>query len=492
VAEITVKTRDQIIADYERNYRNRSNATLTGPGTPVRRDAVLVADALVPIYANCSRAGRGIPLDGKDEGELRQIASDASIPLSGATGSSGYVTITAASTGTTIFAGDELIASQLVYYCTTTAHYLNEQSVPVAARSTGPATNLDAGTKLQWKAPRAGCATLCTVTEQTDGSGLNGGADADGREQIIAKIRAAKDNPPAAGNNPHWQDWIKSTPGVQIQEAFIYACADGPAVTAWCFTVAPNKYGSRIPTAAQVSAVRNHVYSKASKSDIAVDLTIVEEPIDIVIGVDWETADEQWSNEATWPQYHVEAPVSGSGAIRVGTVTSSTAFQLVASNGDYTTCGAPVTGTVIGVYDAGGRAFRRKTVLTVSGTGPWDVTCESSYGSSDTTYAPQTGQRVMPWSDGLSQFVAPVIAAFDAVGPGEIQPSGYLDGQRGRRYPESPKKYPNSITKQLELTLESLGVVSSLDLLEGGGVSATVSDTPNLLVLDDLAAFPRP
>src|SRR5512145_2277965 len=491
---ITTKTRDEVIDDFERNYLNRAPKALTGPGTPVRRDAVLLADALMPIYSNCAKMGRALALEERTEEELRELAQDMSVPLAGASSSSGFVTIRAAASGTVVFAGDELIEpnSKLVFYCTTTAHYDDGKEVPVASRSTGPETNLDAGRVLQWRAPRPGCSTTSTVTAQTDGSGLNGGAAADGREQIIEKIRNAKENPPAAGNDADYQKWIRDTPELQIQEAFIYPCAHGPGTTGWCFTVAPNRYGSRIPDAVQMALVRSHVASKASKSDISVDLTIAEEPIDIVIGVDWTTADEQWANESPWPPYLPRVASVGSGAIVVGTVTSPTVFQLVSANADYSTSGSPVAGTVIGLWDGAARLFRRKTILGVTGTGPWTITCDQTFEASDTTFSPTPGQRVMPWSAGLAELVAPVVAHFDAVGPGEVKPPGYLDGQRARRFPESPKRWPGKITKNLELTLESLGVVESLDLLEGGGRIATVSPNPNLLVLNDLAAFPRP
>lgn len=493
---ITTKTRDEIIDDFERNYLNRAPGALTGPGTPVRRDAVLIADALMPVYSNCAKMGRALALDERTEEELRQLADDMSVPLAGASSSSGFVTARAATSGTVIFAGDELIepSSKLVFYCTTTASYADGGQVSVAARSTGPETNLDAGKVLQWRSPRPGCSTTAVIAEATDGSGLTGGAAADGREQIIEKIRNAKETPPAAGNDADYQKWIRDTPEIQIQEAFIYPCAHGPGTTGWCFTVAPNASGSRIPNEAQVAIVRSYVAAKASKTDISVSLTIVAEAVEIVVGVDWADADAQWANETPWPQYLPIAPSVGSGAIRIGTVTNANTFQLVASNGDYSTCGDPSAGTVLGLFETleGDRRFIRKTIMAVIGTGPWTIICDQTYGASDNIFVPRTGMRVMPWSDGLAQFIAPVVAHFDAVGPGEVKPPGYLAGQRARRFPESPKRWPGKVTKSLELTLESMGIVESLDMLEGGGQVATVSPNPNLLVLSYLAAFPRP
>ena len=491
---ITTKTRTQVIEDYQANYLNRCPDGLTGPGTAVYRDAVLLADQLMPLYANSVKAGRLVALDERTEAELRTLASDMSIPLSGAVGSGGYVTIRAATGGTTIFAGDELLepTTRLVFYCTTTAAYANGADVPVSSRSTGPATNLAAGKVLQWSSPRPGCASTCTVTAQTNGDGLSGGADADGREQIIAKIRDAKANPIAAGNAAQYRAWIKQTPGVQVEEAFAWPVVDGPATTAWGFTVAPDKYGSRIPTPAQVAAVRVAVEAAAPGHDMGVSVTLAEEDLAVAIGVDWDTALEQWTSASRWPAYLAQSPVSGSGALLIGYSPSPVQFEILTSNGDYTTCGDPVPGDVLAVWDQGERKFVRKTVLTVAGSGPWTITCDTTFGASDTVYTPVTDQRVSPWSDGLAQFVAPVIAAFDAIGPGEIQAVGYLDGRRGYRVPESPREWPDRLTKSLELQLESISVVKSLDILEGLDVVATPSVTPNLLRLSDLSAFPRP
>jgi uncharacterized phage protein gp47/JayE len=494
MAEITVKTRDQIVQDYERNYLNRSSGTLTGPGTAPRRDAVLLADALMPLYANIVKAGRSISLDERTETELRQLASDRSIPLSGAVGSTGTVTIVAATTGTTIFAGDEAIepTSKLVFYCTTTAAYSDGESVPMAARSTGPATNLDADTVLQWRTPRPGCATTCTVDEQTDGSGFIGGAEADGREQIIEKIRSANANPPASGNSPDYQRWIKATPNIQVEEAFIYPCALGPGGLHWTFTVAPNRYGSRVATATQLALVRAYISATAPKHDMGVGVATATEDLVLCIGVDWETAAEQWHDESPWPEYYEETPASGSGAVVIDTGSTATSLVVKTANADYSTCGDPVAGQVFGLYDLANRAFRRFTALSVAGSGPWTITVDTAFDASFAGYTPVVGQRLMPWSDGLSLFVAPVHAAFDGIGPGERVAATYLDGTRAKRYPPSPKHWPDRITKSLETTMESMGSVTSLDILEGLGVVATPSATPNILTLSDLAAYPRP
>ena len=490
MVELTTKTRDEVIAQYQRDYLLRCPDALTGPGTQPYLAAVLLADQLMPVYANCTHVANAIDLEQRTLTELTAEAARLGVTLTGASGSSGFVVVRTATGGAVIPAGAELVEpnTKLVYYCTTTGLYANGASVPVAARSAGPGTNQPAATVLQWSSPVPGLATTCSVEATTSGDGLVGGADEEGREQVIAKIRDHLANPPGSGNDADYQRWIRATIGVQVEAAFIYPCAFGPGTTGWTFTVAPDRYGSRVPSAAQIALVRAGL-SLAPRTDLRFHLPIVAEPTPIVCSVTWATDADQWADETPWPAYFPQAPGAGSGAIRVSAATSPLTFTLEAANGDYTTCGDPATGQALAVWDATARVFRNKRILSVVGGGPWGIVCDGTFAASDTTYTPVVGQRAMPWSASLAQLAAPVIAFFDGVGPGEANAVTYLDGQRARRDP-GPAVWPYRVTKALEASLAALSSVDSLDLAEGSGVAATVSTAPNLLTLSDLAAFP--
>ena len=492
MTDLVTKTRDQIIAEYERDYLLLCPTALTGPGTQPRLSATLLADQLMPIYANTVKAARASDIEQMSLEELRIEADRLAVPLVGATGSSGFVTITAAAGGTVITAGKELVhpSSKAVFYCVTTALYSDGQEVPIASRSTGPETNIDAGTILQWSSPPAGCGLTCTVFADSNGNGLTGGADEEGREQILEKIRDAKANPRGSGNDADYRAWALSTQGLQIEAIFIYPALYGPSTTGWTFTVPPDKYGSRIPTALQVALVRNHIASLAPRSDMGFFLNITDVPTNIVAQVEWAQDAEQWADEAPWPEYFEQVPGAGSGAVQVSGATDPLTFTLATSNGDYTTCGDPATGTTLAVWDNVNKAFCRKKVLTVVGGGPWTITCDGTFGASDTTYTPVIGQRVAPWSNSLQYLVSPTVAYFDLVGPGEAKATTYLDGSRTRRDPAPPKVWPDRITKALERDLEALSAVASLDLTEGSGVTVGPSLTPDMLSLLNLSAFP--
>lgn len=492
---IGTKTRDEVVADYERNYLNRVDDpdAIVGPGTYPRLLAVLLADALMPLYANTQRAGEAIDRENMTLAELRIEAERLGVTLPGASGSSGYVTITAATGGTTYATDARLIepSSRAEFYVTAGGTFQDGEDVPIAALSTGPGTNLEAGTVLQWSSPPAGSGTTCVVAEQTDGSGLTGGADEEDREQILNAIRDQLAKPPGAGNEAEYRYWIRKTKGVKVEEAFIYPNVWGSPSVGWTFTVAPGRYGSRIPTSAQIGLVTAELAAKAPRTDLQFFLPVVEEDLTVCAEVTWAAEADGWADESPWPAYLEEDPTTGSGAIVIDSATSPLACVIEAANADYTTCGDVAPGMSLGVWDAPNQKWRRKTVLTVVGSGPWTVTFDGTFSASDTTYTPAAGQRVSPWSDSLLHFEAPIVAFFKSVGPGEAHAPGWLDGQRGRRYPAPPKSWPDRTTKALESGLESLASVDSLDLVEGGQVVASPSTTPHLLVLADFAVYPE-
>jgi uncharacterized phage protein gp47/JayE len=489
--EFVFKTRAEVISTYLRDYKLRNPSAAVGPGSEPYLKAVLLADQLMPVHAAATQMGRAIQLEGKSIEELQALAARRGVVLAGETGSTGYVTIRASVGGTTLFSGDVCRdeVTRLRFRCTQTKLYIDEEDVPVEALDTGPSTNLDAGSVLQWSSPRPGCSPTCTVAEQTDGSGLTGGANAEGKEQIIAAIIDAQTNPRKRGNAADYRDIIKKTPGIQVEEAFAYPCIGGPANMYWTFTVAPNKYGSRIPSAAQVSAVRTYLTSVMPATQLHKYVECTEEDVSVAIEVTWADTAEDWENETPYPPYLELSPGSGSGTVMIGTVTSATEFTLVTNNGDYTTCGAPPVGAVLGVWDQASRVFRRKKILTSTGTGPYTITCDTTFGASDTSYEPVSGQRVMPWSDSLSLLVAPVVSYFERVGPGELT-HDTLDGRRGVRVPASPADWPSKTTNQLDVAVLAVSAISGGDIVLGSGVQATEHLTsPRLLTLADLAIY---
>jgi hypothetical protein len=491
VADLTTKSREQIIADYQRDYLLRCPTALTGPGTQPYQSAVLIADQLQPLYANCVKAARASDYELQSIEELRIEAERLGVVIAGAVGSTGYVTITAATAGTTIFSGDELTEpnTKARFYCLTTALYADGAEVPIASRGTGPAQNLDGATVLQWSAPRAGCATTCVVFTDSNGDGLKGGSDEDDREQIIEKIRDQLANPPGAGNAAEVRNWAKETPAVQIEEVFAFPCAYGPGTCGWCFTVPADSTGSRIPTALQSALVGAQIDASAPHTDLYFYTSMTALATAIVAQVTWDPEAVGWADESPWPGYFATSG-AGSGSVQISGATGPLTFTLATSDGDYSTCGDPVTGQALAFWDNTNKVFWKKVILTVAGGGPWVIVCDGTLGASDSTYTPTVGQRAMPWSDSLETLIAPLVAHFDGIGPGEAKATTYLDGSRGRRDPSTPKYWPAQITKSLEAAMEAVSTVESLDLTEGGTAFAAAHLPPYLLTLSQFSVFP--
>lgn len=492
MTDLIVKTRDQVVADYLRDYKLRCPEANTDVGSQPYLDAILLADSLMPLYGNSIKSARAQDDEQKTLTELQAEAERLHVPLAGAVGSTGYVQMLTASGGTVLALGQELVepSTRAVFRALTPGLYLNGSQCPIASVATGPAANLPAGTMLQWSSPPAGCGLTCTVLVDSNGNGLTGGRDAEGREQILEAIRDARANPPGSGNAAEYRRWAKSTPGVQIEEVFIYPCAYGPGTTGWTFTVPPGATGSREPTALQVSLVREHVASLAPRTDLGFVLGLVPQYVEIGIELTWAQGAVGWADEAPWPSYFERLAAVGSGALVVSGSTSPLAIEVDADNADRSTCGAPVPGQTWAFWDINNGGFVRKKVLTVAGAGPWTITFDGTFGASDTVYQPMVIQRVMPWSDSLAVITQLVDAYFKTIGPGEVKAQTYLDGVRARRDPPLPKLWPNRITKALETSLEALAQVDALDIVEGGTTVANVGLPPRLLRLSGVAVFP--
>jgi uncharacterized phage protein gp47/JayE len=484
MVDIAVKSRDQIVEDYQRAYKLRNPSAEVGPGTQAYIDAVTLADSLLPMYANAQRVGASIGLDGQSAGDLDESARDVGIARASAVGSVGYVTLRTSSGGATILAGDGLREPNtgLRFTFTETATYTNGSQARIAAADTGPATNLDAGTTLQISNPRPGCAPTCTIAEQSGGAGLTGGADSEGDESLRSRIRERRRKA---------SDYVKAiydTPGVQVEAAFIYPCAYGPSTLGFTFTVPGT---SRIPSAAQQSAVLAQLESASRGTDVFYSLGLLPDPKTIVARVKWLTGSARWIDNSPWPGCFATSPGSGSAGIIVDPAITPTAtsFRLKTINGNYSSTTNPVAGQTIAIFDKDRRRFSRKRIATVIGTGPWMITCDTTFGATDTSFVPYSGLRVCPWSDALDSLVSILFAHFAKLGPGEMFADSYIGG-RALRQPQSPLYWPSTLTQDLASELFKASGIANLSVVEGIGDSASVTGlAPALPTIGDFAVF---
>lgn len=486
--------RDELRADYLRDVAFYSDgAQAVGEGTQPWIDGSVVADQLVPVYLRIRDSGDNLVLTRATGTAAEDWAESRGLPRRlAATGAQGFVQITASVGGTTIFAGDELkvTTTGLRFACAATATYLDGALVPVAAVDVGPVTNLAPGTVLTWTAPRPGCGSTAVVWEDADGNGLTGGRSEETDEEIVARVISAGADPAASGNAAEYARLVKSTPGVAVQQAFVYPAILGPGTTGLTFTLAPSAPGGdRIPSVAQLAQVEAWLQNQVPHDDQFFVCTLTSSPVDVAIRVAWQTGVDDWVDVVPWPPYY-----AGNSAITVTAATSATAFTLGRASGNYSGAVAPLVGQTIAFFDAVGRAFVRKRILSFTGTGPWVIAVEPTNNVSDLTFVPAVGQRAMPWSASLELVVPPILSAFDTLGPGEQVASFFDAGSRQRRFPPPPKTWPASVGARLINGVQDLDNVADASLLEPTTPLACPVGSPGvtsyLLQFRSLSVFP--
>jgi uncharacterized phage protein gp47/JayE len=445
--EMVVPTRDELIEKYKVDFRFRAPAgTLTGPGTQPDIDAKVEADAVLPIYARSKTIGQGIVYSEAQGAALDTHAESRGLTRREATGASGFVTVTASAGGGTIFTGDEIRDPDtgLRYQCLATAVYFDQDEVPIGGIDTGAGTNAAAGKVLTWTSPRPGIGPNATVAADANGEGLTGGRPKESDQELVARIRDRNANPPASGNDAAYQDAIEAMPTIAVQKGFTVPAIKGPGTIGVTFTLRPATPGaSRIPNNAQLAAMEAHLKALFPADDGILMSSLVGVDVDPAMKVSWRTGVSGWRDAIEWPRYYA------ADGIIVQAATTPTSFTLRTASGSYGAVAQPQAGQTIAFYDAAAGAFRRKRIASFAGAGPWVITVDATLGASDEGYLPQVGQRAMPWSDSLDELVAPVVAYFETLGPGEQLASFQDVGLRQRRSPPSPEEWPSVIGTRL-------------------------------------------
>lgn len=492
--EIVTRTRDGIRDKYLQDYSLRVPEADVGPGTQPFVDASTFADAQVLVVNDALVIGRGTNLRTSASRWLRDIGEPRGIFPRSAVGGTGFVTVSASSGGGTILAGTELFEpnSGLRYQATATDLYLDGEQLPIAGIDTGPSTNLKGGIVVQFRAAPPGIGPNATVVLQTDGTGLSGGREADDDEAYRQLIQEAFTDPPAAGNEAEYAKRIEDskTHGVAVERAFIYPAMKGPGTTAFTFTIRPVRPGaSRIPNAAELTAVLASLTGALPADDGIFGCTLVAEPVSVALRVVWAASADGFADASPWPPY------VANDAIRViGTPTpTATSFRLTNTAGGNP---APQVGQTIAFFDLPNQVFRAKRLLSVSTVTPgqtWDITVDTTNNVSDTSYTPFATQSAMPFSTSLDSLALPVIGYFDALGPGEQSASLPDPGRRQRRQPDSGESYSSIINNRIILPVLETVTVSSATLLAPPDPTATnvgvAGVSSNLLTLRDLAVF---
>jgi len=481
--ELTLKSRDEVVADYLEAYQVRTGSTIVvAPKTQPWVDAQVVADVVAPLYGNTQVIADGTSARTARGARLEAIVAQKEIERLPAAGSTGYVSIIASTGGTTILAGDELVdlTNTIRFQCAVSGTYFQDLGgVPISAITKGPVTNLDAGVQLKWVSPRPGCGPIATVKESFNGKGLTGGRNEETDDELATRYEQSGASQAASGNDAEYQLRTEKTPDVPVSKAFTYPSIKGPGTTAVVFTVRPDRPGGeRRPTNVQIAAAEGHVVGLMPADDGAFYANLLQQAVTVAIRVEWVPTTEGWVDFTPWPAYAQGMVVSG--------VSSATKFT-VSGTGT-----APTAGKTFALYNLNTGTFARKRIAAVSGSGPWDLTIDTTNDSSDVSYVPTVGQFLCPWSRSLDLLVPTIVAYFEQLGPGEMVSSFYDEGVRQRRNPVPPA-WPNTIKNKVIDQTQDLSSVSDAVLLSPVVPYATTVGVPGttayLLELGDFVAF---
>lgn len=492
---VQVYSRAEIVRRYKRDYQLRVPTADVGVNSQPDIDANLLAEQLLILHNDAVVIGRSTNVDDSAGDALDDNHGEPDgTPRLDPAGASGFAVVEAATGGTTIFENDELTYAPTAarYRCTVTNLYANGDLVPVIGVDTGPGTNLDAGTVLTWVSPRPGCAATCEVYEQSDGSGLTGGRDAESDDDYRIRIKAKRANPPASGNDAEYIAAIEAYPGIGIQKAFTYPCITGPGVTAFTFTLRPEVPGStRIPSAAQLAAVRAALRTLFPGDDGIYAAQPIGQDVNVVLSVTWRKRATGWADAVTWPQYIAGDMVVVDNAVAPTAIT----FRLATATSTTT----PQVGQTIAFYDTANQKFVNKRIglVTVVSAGlSWDIRVDTANNASDVAYVPADGDIACPWSESLNLLVPPVLAYFDGLGPGEMVASFLDPGIRQRRQPENPEAWPSGVSNRLTSAVLDITAINDAALTVPTSLPyAPTVGTPGvsvyLLQLADFAVFPQ-
>lgn len=477
---IVTLTRDQYRDLYLRDYSLQVTEADVGPGTQPYVDASLNADNTQVLFSDAITIGNGTNLDTSTGVWLKQTGESEGVYKLPAAGASGYIIISAAIGGTTIFQGDEVRTQStgLRFLVTQTALYQDGALVPVNGLDTGEVTDLDAGTIVKFSAPRPGCDELATVFEQSNGDGLTGGRGVESDDDYRIRIKLKRANPPSSGNDAEYQRTVENIPSLGIQKAYTYPAVFGPGTMAFAFTLRPSVVGaSRIPNGAQINLAIATLLGREPADDGIFALVTVSQALTVVYRVTWSSGAAGWANDPRWPAY-----TSPAVTVDAAPAPTATAFSVSTVGGPIDD---PIAGQTIAVFDRANATFRNKRIDTVVITTPgqaWDLSFSTVNLASDVTYTPIAGQVVSPWSDSLNLLVTPTLSYFDLFGPGELFATFVDPGMRQKRNPTNPDSYPSTVTNKIMSSILALPSIGNAVLLEPTIPFDTTIGTPGTLV----------
>lgn len=458
-------------------------------------DARVCRDLVLPLMSNAVTTADTSSLAGRTETDLDAIGAAEGVPRPPATGASGYVIARTATSGATIFQGDEWRpkSSKVRYQCAVTALYADGDQVPIVGLDVGPGTNLPAGTEGEWSNPRTGSSPGAAVWSE----GLTGGRDRAKNEEYASVIVDRRAHPSVGANEAAYAALVEDPfkTGIAVQKAFVWPAIMGTGTVGVAFTMRPASPGaSRAPSAAQLAIMEAALVGTFYGDDDIFMVSLGGQPTTLQFRATWRKSAAGWANATPWPSYIAGDPVIVDGAAAI------TASGFRVTTGTSTT--APTAGAVIALFNPEAAvdgeltpAFERKTIATVTeivAGKSWDLTFDMSAGASS-SFIPLEDALVSPWSDSLNLVLPPIVDYFDHVGPGEMLDPLPDPGRRARRQPENPEAWSSEVSNRLDALVQAVSAVRSATLVDPDGTTPTQIGTLGSLAyyrqLSDMAFY---
>lgn len=488
----TVPTRGEIRDRFQKDYLLRQPGAPTGEGSQAFIDGSVIADALMPLYANAVSIGRGANLEDMTREQLQAECVALGIPVElPESAGSGFVIITASAGGVFIDTGREIKdeSRNLRFHCATSGTYYDGKAVPIIGTDKGPTTNIPADTRMKWSNPPAGLGGIATVQADADGNGFTGGRAAETDDGIVQRIKSTRANPPAGGNVAQIRKLAKDAGaalGIAIQDVFVYPAITGAGHYAYLFTLRPGTVGSsRCPDAIQIAAVRAFIHRALPEDDGIFAAEVIEQQIEGVLGVRWAKTAPGWVDANPWPRFVDEYIVTVVASALAFTVASAEASPI-----------APQIGQTIAFYDRANGRFARKRILTVTGAGgTYALTIDDTNNASDVSYLPLVGEALCPYSSSLDTLIEPLLTEVDKLGPGEQVEDFFDEGYRQRRIPENPLEWPSELRHNTLDAVDNLPQIHDLtwlypSVLPYAPAVGVPGASSNLIAIISLLAFP--
>ncbi len=502
MAEFTVKDAATVRDDILRTIRNGliargvANPQL-GPGSLEFVNATAVANEIAVANSNVQiKADAQMP-DTAIESDLDRLTAMFGLARRVASSSVGYVTLST-SANTYIPVGAQLVdQSGIRYEVTVGGTYTNTSPtnlVPIQSIDEGAKTNHVEDDVLRWTSTPPYAQPTALVTA----AGLTGGLDAEGDEDLRARLFSRLQNPP---NNCNWNQIaaIAEEIHTSVQKAYIYPAANGPSTVHIALAQAPQVLSASLTALTSTSKNRDidalnglatgpimlgtvvpYIQGQLPEYVESVITSVTNVPNDVSIALSLPASPAAvpsgpgggWIDGSPWPDFTGSLSAT---KCSVTAVTSTIEFTVDAPTAPYDNvthiCWLSPVDWVL---------YRAKVLATTTGTtGAYVIHLDTPFPGI------AVGDYIWPDCTNAQTYVDAILTAFGQMGPGEKTTANIT---RGYRHPVPVNSWPHTLgATQLRAISNSGDEVLDVSYLyrtssAAPAVPGAVATSPNIYV----------